>query len=132
MSEEIKSQVSFQPELWVGAAGKALEFYTAAFAADVIFQVGSDDDIVAQLGVGDARFWVGSADPSMGRLDPKQAGGRTGRVLLIVADPDGVHRAAVRAGATETSPVSDEHGWRVGRIVDPFGHEWEIGRHVAD
>jgi PhnB protein len=23
--------------------------------------------------------------------------------------------------------VSDEHGWRIGRIVDPFGHEWEIG-----
>jgi hypothetical protein len=23
--------------------------------------------------------------------------------------------------------VGDEHGWRLGRIVDPFGHEWEIG-----
>jgi PhnB protein len=23
--------------------------------------------------------------------------------------------------------VGDEHGWRLGRIIDPFGHEWEIG-----
>jgi PhnB protein len=23
--------------------------------------------------------------------------------------------------------VGDEHGWRIGRVVDPFGHEWEIG-----
>jgi hypothetical protein len=27
---------------------------------------------------------------------------------------------------TEASALSDEHGWRLGRI-DPFGHEWEIG-----
>jgi PhnB protein len=27
--------------------------------------------------------------------------------------------------------VSDEHGWRIGRIVDPFGHEWEIGKPIG-
>ena len=123
---------SFQPELWVDRPGKALEFYAAAFAAEVIFQVGDGDDIVAQLGVGGARLWVGSADPSMGRLSPEAIGGRTGRVLLLVDDPDTVHQNAVRAGATATSPVSQEHGWRVGRIVDPFGHEWEIARHLAE
>jgi PhnB protein len=37
----------------------------------------------------------------------------------------------VRAGATEIAPVSDEHGWRIGRIADPFGHEWEIGRPLG-
>jgi uncharacterized glyoxalase superfamily protein PhnB len=39
-----------------------------------------------------------------------------------------VYEAAVTAGATLASPVGEEHEWRVGRIVDPFGHEWEIGR----
>jgi PhnB protein len=24
--------------------------------------------------------------------------------------------------------VGEEHGWRIGRIRDPFGHEWEVGR----
>ena len=51
----------------------------------------------------------------------------TSRTLVIVEDPDSVMRQAVAAGATETSPVQNEHGWRLGRIVDPFGHEWEIG-----
>ena len=36
-------------------------------------------------------------------------------------------RAAVSAGAIIRSPVTDEHGWRIGRVVGPFGHEWEIG-----
>jgi PhnB protein len=35
----------------------------------------------------------------------------------------------VSAGARAVSPVSDkEYGWRVGRVADPFGHHWEIGR----
>ena len=123
---------SFQPELWVDRPGKALEFYVAAFGADVVFQVGDGADIVAQLSLGEAKFWVGTADPSMGRFSPNAISGRTGRVLLLVDDPDRVHQNAVRAGATETSPVSEEHGWRVGRLIDPFGHEWEIASHLAD
>jgi PhnB protein len=51
--------------------------------------------------------------------------------LLVVDDPDTVAAQAVRAGATETSPVGDEHGWRLGRIVDPYGHEWEIGLPIG-
>jgi PhnB protein len=38
--------------------------------------------------------------------------------------------AAVDAGAAATSEVDEEHGWRIGRITDPFGHEWEIGKPV--
>jgi PhnB protein len=25
-------------------------------------------------------------------------------------------------------PVAAQHGWVVGRIMDPFGHHWEIGK----
>jgi uncharacterized glyoxalase superfamily protein PhnB len=46
-------------------------------------------------------------------------------------DPDAVVRRAIDAGATEKSAVCDEHGWRLGRIVDPFGHEWEIGKPIG-
>lgn len=63
----------------------------------------------------------------MKRFSPQAIGGATGRTLLVVDDPDTVLRQAVAAGATEASSVADEHGWRLGRIVDPFGHEWEIG-----
>jgi PhnB protein len=118
---------AIQPELWVEPAGAAVAFYTAAFGATVLHQVGEGDDIVAQLAVGDAAFWVASASPAAGRLSPAAIGGATGRTLLVVDDPDAIHARALAAGATAASAVADEHGWRLGRIVDPFGHEWEIG-----
>jgi hypothetical protein len=27
--------------------------------------------------------------------------------------------------------VTDEYSWRLGRVSDPFGHEWEIGRPLG-
>jgi PhnB protein len=120
-----------QPELWVDTPGEALSFYEAAFGATVLHRVGEGEDIVAQLAVGEAVFWVSRTSPAMNRLSPRDVTGSTGRILLVVEDPDGVVRQAVAAGATESSPAGDEHGWRVGRIVDPFGHEWEIGKPLV-
>jgi PhnB protein len=119
---------SIQPQLWVEQAGQAVEFYAEAFGARVLHRVGEGDDIVAQLAIGEAAFWVAAAAPGMGRPSPRAINGATGRTLLVTDDPDAVWRRAVEAGATEKSPVGDEHGWRLGRVVDPFGHEWEIGK----
>jgi PhnB protein len=121
---------SVEPQLWVDRAADAVDFYEAAFGATTLHRVGSGDDIVVRLAIGEARFWVASAGPHMGRLSPAAIRGATARFLLIVEEPDDVHARAVRAGATDTAAVSEEHGWRVGRVVDPFGHEWEIGRPV--
>ena len=52
---------SIQPELWVESPREALAFYEAAFGATVVHCVGAGDDIVAQLRVGDAAFWVAPA-----------------------------------------------------------------------
>jgi predicted enzyme related to lactoylglutathione lyase len=125
------SMTSIEPELWVDRPGAAIDFYTAAFGADTVHLVGEGDDIVARLGVGAARFWVTSTSPAMGRLSPKVAGGTTGRTLLVVSHPGAVVARAVAEGATETAPVVEEYGWVLGRIVDPFGHEWEIGTPLA-
>jgi PhnB protein len=117
-----------QPELWVDDPREALEYYGAAFGATVLHLVGEGDDIVAQLGVGEAAFWIAPASSTMKRLSPRAIdGAATGRMLLVVDDPDLVVRRAVAAGATLSSDVQDEHGWRLGRMIDPFGHEWEIG-----
>lgn len=118
---------SIQPELWVDRPREALAFYEAAFGATVVHRVGEGDDIVAQLQVDAAAFWVAPAALGLKRLSPRAIGGATSRTLLVVEDPDALVRRAVAAGATEVSPVSDEHGWLLGRIIDPFGHEWEIG-----
>ncbi len=121
-----------QPELWTERASAAVEFYEAAFGAVVLHRVGEGDDIVVQLEVGDAAFWLAAASSDAGRFSPRSIGGATGRVLLIVDDPDAMLEQAVGAGAREVAAVSEEHGWRLGRIVDPFGHEWEIGRPLGD
>jgi PhnB protein len=123
---------SIQPELWVENPREAVAFYEAAFGATVLHLVGDGDDVVAQLGVGEAAaFWVASASEELRRFSPRELAGATGRTLLVVDEPDAVHGRALAAGATETAPVADEHGWRVGRLVDPFGHEWEIGRPLG-
>jgi len=116
-----------QPELWVDRAAAAVAFYVSAFGARVLHRVGDGDDIVVQLAIDDAQFWVVSADAGLNRFSPKAIGGTTSRTLLVVADPDAVVEQAAAAGAVVTSHVANEHGWRLRRIVDPFGHEWEIG-----
>jgi PhnB protein len=122
---------SLQPQLWVDLGATAVDFYAAAFGAEVLHRVGDGEDIVAQLAIGDAAFWVAATGESTERLVPRDLGGATGRLLLTVSDPDAVFAQALAAGATEKDPVGDEHGWRVGRLVDPFGHEWEIGRPLT-
>ena len=122
---------SIQPELWVESPGEALAFYEAAFGATVPRCVGEGDDLVLQLGVGEAAFWVAPPSATMKRLSPRSIDGATSRMLLMVEDPETVVQRAVAAGAVESSPVSEEHGWRLGRIIDPFGHEWEIGEPLG-
>jgi PhnB protein len=127
------SRVEIQPELWVPDSAAAVAFYTRAFGAVVEHRVGEPDDPngVAQLSVDGARFWISSTSDELGRLSPEAIGGATARYLLVVDEPEDVVGAAVAAGAIEMSPVADEHGWRLGRIKDPFGHEWEIGRPLG-
>jgi PhnB protein len=120
-----------QPELWIDRAAAAVAFYEAAFGARVLHQVGEGDEIVAQLAIGDAAFWVSSGGADGPRFSPGAIGGATGRTLLLVDDPDATFAQAVRAGATPASEMADEHGWRLGRIFDPFGHEWEIGKPLG-
>jgi PhnB protein len=119
---------SIEPELWIDRAAAAVAFYADAFGATVLLSVGEGDDIVARLAVGEARFWVSAASAAGPRFSPRAIGGTTGRTLLVVDDPGAFASRAVAAGATELAAVADEHGWRLGRIEDPFGHEWEIGR----
>ena len=95
---------SIQPELWVDRGAEAVAFYQAAFGATVLHRVGDGQDIVAQLAIGDAAFWVSTAGSAGQRIHPKAIGGATSRTLLIVDDPGAVFHHAVTAGAIPTAP----------------------------
>ena len=117
------------PWLSVNNATQALGFYKAAFAATELERHDDDDGnaMVALLSIDGADFWVQDDVES----SPESAGGRWVRMILTVDDPDTVFANALAAGATEVYAMYEEHGWRLGRIVDPYGHHWEIGRRLA-
>ncbi len=122
-------KTSIAPMLSVRNGARAIEFYKAAFGASESFRV--DDPggaVVARLSVGEGELWVADESPEHLNFSPESLGGGTVRMVMTVADPDAAFDRAVAAGATVVWPVHDEYGWRLGRIVDPFGHHWEIGR----
>jgi PhnB protein len=127
-------RAEIQPELWVSDGPAAVAFYERAFGAVVEHRVvgPGDRDVIAQLAVAGARFWVSNASADLRRFSPDALGGATGRMLLVVEDPESLLAAASAAGATHTSPVGEEHGWWLGRFRDPFGHEWEVGRPLVE
>ena len=118
------------PWLSVRRAIEAVEFYKSAFAAVEVFRIQDGDSVVARLSIGGAEFWVSDESPEHQSFSPQSLNGSTARMVLTVGDPEAVHRAARLAGATEINPVHEEHGWLVGRVVDPYGHHWEIVREL--
>jgi PhnB protein len=127
-SEQFTIQVT--PQLSVRRGREAVEFYKAAFGAVELYRVG-DDQIVAELSVGGAEFWVADESPPHFNFSPESLGGGSVRMLLRVPDPERTFATALAAGATEVAAVAEEHGWLLGRVVDPFGHHWEIGRPLG-
>ena len=119
------------PMLSVRHGTRAIEFYRKAFGATEQFQIANEQgEVVAQLSVRGADFWLADESPQHSNFSPDTLGGGTVRMLMIVDDPDEVFDQAVAAGATVVSSMANQHGWRVGRVVDPFGHHWEIGKHL--
>ena len=132
MAADSAVRCSIAPWLSVRQGAKAVEFYKSAFGATEAFRIDAPDGaVVARLSVNGAEFWLGDESSQHHNFSPESLGGGTVRMVLTVADPDAVFKRAVNAGATEVVPVSEMHGWRVGRIVDPFGHHWEIGRQLG-
>ena len=116
---------SIAPWLSVRGATAAVAFYEAAFGAVQVYRMddGAGQVVVAHLAIEGADFWL-QEDPE----SSPEAANRPIRMILTVDDPDSWFARAVAAGATEVAAVYEGHGWRIGRIADPFGHHWEIGR----
>lgn len=127
MSELIRTAIT--PWLSVRSSVKAVEFYKSAFNAIETHRMEDPDgNAVVKLSVDGAEFWL-SDSPSSDATSPLLGCG-TIRMILTVENPDAVFAQALQAGATEVFPVGEEYGWRLGRLVDPFGLHWEIGKPI--
>ncbi len=125
-------KTSIAPMLSVRNGARAVEFYKAAFGARELFRIdGEGGAVVARLAVEEAEFWVADESPEHKNFSPESLGGGTVRMVMVVKDPDAAFERAVTAGATVVWPVSNQYGWRLGRVVDPYGHHWEIGKPLA-
>lgn len=123
---------SISPLLSVRNGARAVDFYKAAFGAREVYRVEDPGgSVVSRLSVDGAEFWVADESPAHENFSPETLGGGSVRLILTVPDPDAMFTRAVTAGAREVVAVAEAHGWRLGRVVDPFGHHWEIGRPLT-
>lgn len=120
------------PWLSVRNSARAVEFYKTAFGATEVFRMEDSGSVVARLSVSGAEFWVSEESPEHANFSPDSLGGGTVRMILMVAETDEVFLNSLKAGATEVFPMGEAHGWKLGRVKDPFGHAWEICRPLTE
>lgn len=127
---DIEVRASIAPWLAVHNGREAVEFYRNALGAVEAYRLDGDDGevIVAQLTVGDATFWV--QDDPANTPDPPPCA--SVRMIVTVDDPDAGLDRAIAAGASLVAAVHEEHGWRTGRVTDPFGYDWEFSRPITE
>jgi PhnB protein len=124
---------SLTPMLTVENAPAAIDFYRAAFdAVEQARFTAPTGHVVAEMAIDGLRFFVVDENPEAFNLSPKSLDGTTVRINLIVDDPDAAAARAIGAGAREIFPVADQpYGFRQGRVADPDGHHWLIGKPLS-
>jgi PhnB protein len=128
------------PMLAVSDGNAAIEFYKAAFGAELLWHLDGGGHVVAGLSIDGAKFFLAHESPPHGTRGPASIGCTTVRIELFVDDPIAVHSRALAAGAIEHSPIAEhEHATTgpkpirrmlQGALVDPFGHMWLVGKIV--
>jgi len=120
------------PMLTVKDASAAADFYREAFGADELSRAAAPTgELVIELVVEGHRFAAVDENPDAFNLSPGSLGGTSVRLSLIVEDPDALAAQVVAAGGSEIFPVGDQpYGMRQGRVADPEGHHWLIGKPI--
>ncbi len=129
--KEASIQTTIAPWLTVSDGAKAAAFYKSAFDAVETYRLETPDGLIVKLSVDGAEFWVSGSSAQNDDYNMKPVGGGTVRMILTVSNPDMIFKKALDAGASEIFPIEEDHGWKLGRLSDPFGLHWEIGHPVS-
>jgi len=87
----------------------------------------------AEIQIGDSLVMLSDEFPERGSRSPQTVGGASSSLLIYTKDVDALFQRALSAGATVQMPLMDMFwGDRYGKVVDPFGHEWQLATHVED
>lgn len=123
------------PYIAVPDGRAALEFYSNALGAQVLFQMPGPDGRIAhaELQIGDSRVMLADEYPEIGFRAAPTIGGTPVFMHLYVDDCDAWFARAVAAGARVMRPLQDQfYGDRGGQVEDPFGHVWYFATHKED
>lgn len=131
----MSSAPALTPHLVMKDAGKAIEFYKAAFGAEELFRLTEPSGKIghAEMKIGGSVFMLADEYPDMGAVGPQTLGGTPVKLHLAVENADAAVERARKAGAELVRPPQDEfYGERTAMIADPFGHQWFLAQHLED
>lgn len=125
------------PSMTVDPCADAIDWYIRVFdAVETETRMTGPDGRVAhaEIRIGSSVIMLADPWPDGPTKAPTEVGGAsTMSLFLYRGDADVVWDRAVEAGAEVVYPFELQfYGDEGGRIRDPFGHTWGIGRHVED
>jgi len=121
------------PMLVCRDAAAEIGFCQAAFGAVELSRRAAPDGTVvhALLTIVGAMVMVHGEFPSLSSRAPQSDGSSPVVVYLYVKDADAAMAQAVTAGAQVLLPAQNQFwGDRVGRVMDPAGHVWNIAARL--
>jgi PhnB protein len=116
-------------------AAAEIDFCKAAFGAvELSRRSESDGSVVhATLAVGEFMVMVHGETEHLASQAPKTDGSSPVVVYIYLEDVDTLIERAVAAGARVLTQVEDQFwGDRMGRIVDPSGHVWNVASRLKE
>jgi PhnB protein len=123
------------PMLVCRDAASEIDFCKTAFGAVERARRSGPDEIVvhATLTIGEAMIMIHGEFPTLASRAPQPDGSSSVVIYLYVPDVDGVIERAEAAGARVLIPLTNPPwGDRVGRIIDPSGHVWNVATRLED
>jgi PhnB protein len=124
--------IDLTPMLTVRDAKALVEFYKTAFGAVELSRLATPSgQLIVELAIEGQRFYAVDENEAAFNVSPASLGGTTVRLSLVVDDPDALWERAIAAGATVVFEIGDQpYGMRQGRVADPSGHHWLIGKDL--
>jgi PhnB protein len=114
-------------------AAAEIDFCKTAFgAAELSRRTAPNGAVIhATLRIGPAIIMVHDDSPHLASRAPQSDGSSSVVIYLYVEDADTVMERAVAAGARILLPAENQFwGDRVGRIIDPSGHVWNVAARI--
>lgn len=123
------------PMLICRNASKEIDFCVEAFdAVELSRREAKDGNVVhATLKIFESMIMLHDESPHLGSIAPKDDGSSSVVNYLYCEDADMTINRAIAAGARVKIPAEDNYwGDRVGRVIDPAGHVWNIASRIDD